>query len=156
MDLEEERQREGFEFEKYVSDLFPKSKFDIVKTPTKYEDAIDNDIETNKEPDLCVRIKNTKFRIWIECKYLHNFVKNGEYQNINWTTKNKFDRYKKFESDSKDPVYIAIGIGGTSDNPERLFLAPLDELDFEILYESVYKKYERPTNTIVQIGYTLK
>ncbi len=156
MDLEEERQREGYEFEKYVYDLFPKSKFDFEKTPTRYEDAIDNDIETNNKPDLCVRIKNTKFKIWIECKFVKDFVKNGDYLNLNWTIKSKLERYKKFEETVKEPVYVAIGVGGMSDNPNRLFLIPLRDIEHEVIFESIYVMYERPVDAIIQIGYTLK
>ena len=151
----EKRQAAGYAFEKYVADLFPKSKFDIVKTPTRYEDALDQDIRVNCEPDLCVMIKNTRFKIWIECKYVFKLVRVGEKANLNWTTKEKLQRYRDFERNSKDPVYVAVGVGGEPYSPERLFLAPLDELPYESLFESVYTKFERPTDAIIKTNYTL-
>jgi len=100
-------------------------------------------------------IENTQFKIWIECKYVFKSVRVGEKANLNWTTKEKLQRYRDFERNSKDPVYVAIGVGGEPYSPERLFPAPLDELPYESLFESVYTKFERPTDAIVKINCTL-
>ena len=136
----------GKKFEKYIKSLFETDEFEILQESESYN---------YDDLDLLIRCKNTRFTFWVECKYRENF-KEYEYDgrifyNIKWSNdaENDFDKFFQ----KKEPVYLAIGIGRSPDNPARLFFFNFQEiLEYTeqpfrgILYREFYIEYEKDTN----------
>lgn len=80
---------------------------------TKYGSTIHN-------PDLLLRYKKSPwFILAIECKWT------SEIENLKQSHKEQIQNYYKFERKEKVKVYMALGVGGTGDNPEDIYIFPL-------------------------------
>lgn len=80
---------------------------------TKYGSTIHN-------PDLLLRYKKSPwFILAIECKWT------SEIENLKQLHKEQIQNYYKFERKEKVKVYMALGVGGTGDNPEDIYIFPL-------------------------------
>jgi len=51
---------------------------------------------------------------------------------------NQLRNYKKTMYESRNPVFIMIGLGGTVQNPEKIFCLNLDRINFTTLYYGTY------------------
>ena len=112
-------------FEKYIISLFNERHFKL-KEWRKSVKAIEGNLPFNHcLPDLeliFMGMRNHRFAV--ECKWKKKLVK-GQ---IEWANQKKIDVYKKFQTDERTIVFIAIGIGGEPSNPERLYVTPLDTI----------------------------
>lgn len=74
----------------------------------------------NLLPDLHLqhKLEEKEVEYLIECKYRSSWGENG----IDLSSQIK--RYKDAAKDKKVELFIAIGIGGSSSNPEELFMVP--------------------------------
>jgi hypothetical protein len=135
--------RIGYEFEKFVVDLFPTSFYRIKfwtsdKSSNNHVCAV-----SNQYPDLLVELtKNgTKYPFAVECKYRSNLYETGfelgEKQLAN---------YRQFESENDVLVFIAIGIAGSPSNPKELYVIPLSSVTSNIIPVSQLKIWYRPHN----------
>jgi hypothetical protein len=117
----------GWLFEKFIKELFNEKSFELIKwrEAKKYhDDSIPGD---HCYPDLEIMFgKYRKYKFAVECKWKQNFGK-GEY--ITWATKSQIEKYKEFENYRRIQVFVAIGIGGAPDNPEKLFVTPLCNIE---------------------------
>lgn len=93
--------------------------------------------EENKEPDLKFTLQTQAFAV--ECKWRQNFDNEGK---INWAKDYQIANYNKFQSENKQKVFIAIGIGGTANAPEKLYLVPLYRLTKSIATENYIADFE--------------
>lgn len=139
--------KENFEkgrlFEEYVIKLF-NSRFFYQKQWRKSKafddsyyliDCVYPDIEME-----LVFIDKRNYRFAVECKWRQGF-RNGV---IKWANDKKICHYRMFQDQVRIPVFIAIGIGGKPDNPEKMFLTPLNSIHMKnYLSESDLIPFER-------------
>jgi hypothetical protein len=132
----------GDEFEKYVVQKFDKKYFSISEwAGDKYVKG--NYAKTTLQPDLKIRfkLKETIKDFSVECKYRSNYYKNG----IEWCKEYQLKNYKKFATETGIPVFIVIGIGGTSYSPEELFIVPLDKIESNFLTKVYLNRFKKVT-----------
>jgi hypothetical protein len=58
------------------------------------------------------------------------------------------DKYKEYSENNDIPLYIVIGLGGSPENPERMFCIPIEEAKYTKLYPSIFENYERNTDEL--------
>lgn len=132
---------QGRLFEEYVKNLFNQDSFKLKrwrKSALIPEDTFISDI-SYPDLELIFEGKN-KYPFAVECKWRKRF-KNGR---INWATQDQIANYLDFERKRAMPVFIAIGIGGISANPEKLFVTPLCNLSMcTLISEKQLIEYKR-------------
>ena len=67
---------------------------------------------------------------------------------IRWADEHQIRSYKMFQYQTRISVFVAIGIGGEPDNPEKLFVTPLNNIYMHSeLYETDLIPFKRkPTS----------
>ena len=74
------------------------------------------------------------------CKWRKRFDKGV----IEWAHAYQIKNYLAYEKATKIKVFVVIGVGGTPDKPERMFIAPLQKVALEVfLTEFALKPFER-------------
>ncbi|EJF09218.1 hypothetical protein [Pontibacter sp. BAB1700] len=132
--------RSGDDFEKYVVQKFDRGFFKIKEwAGDKYVNG--RYAQTTQHPDLLLefQMKGQTFEFAVECKWKSNFYKRG----IEFATPEQFKRYQSFQSEKNIPVFIAIGVKGTGNDPEELFIVPLKEIDSNFIPLTILNKYKR-------------
>ena len=121
----EKRVLMGRQFEEWVVCKFPKENYTIKEwRGDKYIDGIY--AESSRYPDLEIELKiNENYReiFAVECKYLSHLN-----ASIEWTSSEKLAIYNKYAEDTKHPVFILFGIGGTPSSPKEVYVVPLQSL----------------------------
>ena len=145
--LEEERRRQeqekflyrlGNDFEDYVIRMFDPEKFELIhRTPTN-DDTNGRFVLSMVYPDLRFREIATGRKFWVEVKFRARTEDRGV---ITWCNDNQLRNYKKTMYESRNPVFIMIGLGGTVQNPEKIFCLNLDRINFTTLYYGTYVHY---------------
>jgi hypothetical protein len=128
----------GKRFEKYVLDMFD-DKFAIVEQTHSFKTNQDRYVESSMNPDYVFRHKPTKSEFAVEVKYRSKLNKGM----LDWSNPTQLDRYKDFAKKRKIPVYILIGFCGYEEEPDDMFLIPLEEAKYPSLYPSVFQKFSR-------------
>ncbi len=115
--------RKGELFERYiVNNIFP--DWEIVDwTKDRGHWANGRVVESDKNPDLTLKHR-TKGIIAVECKF-RSYFHNGVFRWNKWQGKN----YENYGKKNNMRVFVAIGVGGSPRNPNRLFFCPLQELN---------------------------
>ena len=127
-------------FEGYIASRFNKAYFTLKNwAGDKYYQGIYAEATVNPDLLLCFRMGNVEENFAVECKYRSYYYQSG----IEWTKENQIETYRRYESESKIPVFIAIGVGGTPDDPNDLFLIPLREIESVFLPKSFLIKYRK-------------
>jgi hypothetical protein len=129
-ELKNEKKDKGNEFEKFIVQKFNKKYFKIMEwAGDKYINGIY--AETSTQPDL--RIKFSLYDIEkefaVECKYRSYFYKGG----IDWAKDNQRANYQNYSEAKGIVTFVAIGVGGKPDNPDELFIVPLQELTSDFI-----------------------
>lgn len=143
---EMDTREKGHAFEKYIAGLFSKEYFTI--TGWSSDKVATNGLydESNKEPDLKFAYKrNDAWQFAIECKWRQGFISNayGE-RGIQWANEYQVGNYAGFEYNTRIPVWVAIGVGGTPDKPEQLFFTRLSGIEmYPFVFESYLKQFRR-------------
>ncbi len=140
-DKKDDNYNKGLWFERKIEKLFKITDWtmhDITKDISK---KFNRRIETDSNPDLIFRHNVSQKLIAIECKWRSSFIKgyNGKYGTA-WAGKHQIENYKKFQKEKKIPVCIIIGTGRPL---EKLFLLPLDYLQFQWVNENYLLKYKK-------------
>ncbi|TMI65369.1 MAG: hypothetical protein E6H07_05460 [Bacteroidetes bacterium] len=123
----------GFHFENYMVTLFNKRKFRLLEW--RGDKIASNGVSplSNSWPDLVfASLGKKKFHFAVECKWRKQFFEGG----TDWADRYKIDSYLEYQRDKNMRVYVAIGVGGTASNPEKLFVTPLDHIS---MYPFVYQ-----------------
>lgn len=144
---------QGRLFEEYIKNLFNQDSFKIKKWRRSRLIPPDTFIRGLGDPDLeLIFVGKNQHPFAVECKWKSYFYKGK----TRWARPDQIQRYLKFERKEAMPVFIAIGIGGTPSNPEKLFVTPLCNLkDYPEVSEKQLIKYKRkPTrrffyNTVI-------
>jgi hypothetical protein len=131
----------GYDFEKFVVERFKEEYFKLREWRS---DKIYNGIspDSNKYPDLEYDLitKSAKVKFAVECKWRAGFD-DGK---IEWAKDYQIKNYTKYQRErSVDIVFVIIGIGGIPNNPDELYIIPLNEITNTILYKQSITKYQR-------------
>jgi hypothetical protein len=80
--------------------------------------------ESNQNPDLQYEyhFDGKSYPFAVECKFRSNYS-----GSILLTKDGQIERYKKFEIEKGMKVFIVLGLGGTAEKPEKLFVIPLSD-----------------------------
>lgn len=116
--------------------VFTKDNFDLVMKTHDFHENNKDYIESSLYPDFLFRDKKTNTEFFVEAKYREHLFKGKVY----WCREYQFRRYHKLTKDV--PVIIAIGLGGRPDNPNHIFLVPLEKIEYIGLYPTFLAEYE--------------
>jgi hypothetical protein len=135
---------QGLQFEAFIKNLFSDKRFRLKRW--RKSKLIDKDtfIRDQTYPDLeLIYIGKKDYRFAVECKWRSRFY----YGKTKWADEANILIYKEFQQKTGMPVFIAIGIGGTASNPERLFVTPLDNIchDCEVYQHKLIPFKRNPT-----------
>ena len=136
-------EKKGYDFEKFVVKKFSEKYFSIKKwRGDKYVDG--RYAEDTPEPDLLLefKLKEDTSLLAVECKWNAKLYKNGFE-----LSEKDFEKYKQYEAREKIPVFIVVGIGGTADNPESLYLIKLSTIRYRFLKKEFLSKFEKKDKT---------
>lgn len=132
--------KKGDDFEKYIVQKFDKNYFKIKEwAGDKYINGTYAVTTTN--PDILVEfnLKGKSDSFAVECKWRKELFKNG----IEFTYPDQLERYRAFEREKKVPVFVAIGQGGLSSDPEHLYIVPLKKIKSTNLPLDFLSRYEK-------------
>jgi hypothetical protein len=129
----------GTRFERYVENLFNPDIFATVEKTHRFKKDNERYVESDMNPDFVFRHKPSNSLFAVEAKYRSSLYK----EKLHWCDERQFERYKQFAIDRKMPVYIVIGFAGVDDDPQRMFLIPLEEAKYPALFPSIFNKYSR-------------
>jgi hypothetical protein len=132
---------QGRLFEDYIRQLFNQKSFQLKKWRKSGGIPKDTFIPDHLYPDLeLIFVGRNQYPFAVECKWRRRF-NNGS---IDWATWDQISRYEEFQRKRAMPVFIAIGIGGTPSDPNRLFVTPLCNLTQHThVYEHQLIQYNR-------------
>lgn len=137
LDVESENIEKGNKFERYVVDKFDDKLFSIVEWTTDMCRKHNRYVESDCNPDLVIRDRQTNETFCVECKYRSRLV-NGFF---NWSYPDQIDRYSSYSRDRKIPFYVVLGLGGNPDSPIELFCVPLQEAKNPQIHIDMLRKY---------------
>jgi hypothetical protein len=133
---------QGRLFEEYVKNLFNEKSFKLKRWRKSALISPDTFISDISYPDLeLVFVRENHYPFAVECKWRSNFDVNGK---IDWAREDQIKIYLNFQKNSAIPVFIAIGIGNTPSDPEKLFVTPLKSIcKYPEVYEHQLIRYKR-------------
>jgi hypothetical protein len=130
-------------FEEFIVKKFDKFYFSILEWRSdKYIDGYY--AQTNRNPDLELKFQINGFTrtFAVECKFRSDF--NGT--SIDIAREDQLLNYRQFERERGIKVYIALGLGGTPQNPNELFLIPLSAIRYSVNFYDKFSVYKRDVN----------
>ena len=138
----------GLKFERYVLSLFDLKKcgssedaaYKIVSWTGDYSKNIGYSIETDSEPDIIIRHLESDFKFAVECKYRSHLSGDKIGLGKRWF----LDHYKEYASKNPNiPTFIAVGLEGQPDNPDRAFCVPISEVRIANPNVNEFEDHER-------------
>jgi hypothetical protein len=127
----------GEEFEQYLRDfIFPERHYHLEHRSHDYSTNRSDYVADSLDPDFVfVSVKGEKM-FFVEAKYRSKFYDDA----VEWCKLYQLKRYK--EANKELPVFIALGVGGTPDFPDHLYVFPVKHTKYIKLFKSVLKKSE--------------
>ena len=119
----------GVAFEKYIINLLPEQDWSIVDYTKDTIKDIPRKIESSSNPDIILRHRGTNKLVALECKYRADFFRT-ETGRIMLVKDYQINNYKAFNKEKGYPVFIVVGVGNKPSNPGRLFLFPLNSIQY--------------------------
>ena len=115
--------------------MFDPYRFELIhRTPTNKE-TNGRFVPSMAYPDLRFREIATGRTFWVEVKYRSHTEERG---NITWCSYPQLRSYKNAREISDEPVFIVIGVGGNTHDPDRIFTLNLDRVNYTTLYYRTY------------------
>lgn len=142
-ELVNQNKKKGDDFEKYVAQKFDKKYFTIKSwAGDKYVNGVyaQNTLQPDLLLDFSFKGQHTSFSV--ECKWRSKFYKNG----IEFASESQLKRYKCFAKKVNHPVFIALGVGGKANEPESLFILPLNQLESNFISKDQLDIYSKQTS----------
>jgi hypothetical protein len=133
-------EKKGLEFTKSIIAKFDKKYFKLKEWRSdKYDGGVYP--EANMYPDLEFEfsLRDVKSRFAVECKWRKSYYKNG----IEWAKEYQLKNYRKFKTEKNIPVFVAIGVGGTPEKPEDVYIVPLTVIENIFISQTELKKYQK-------------
>lgn len=127
----------GEEFERYVREwIFTVDDYELKHRTHSYNDNKGDYIETSLAPDFIMMSKKTKKEFCLEIKFRSYFYDNA----VEWCKDYQYKRY--LEYDKNIPVFILLGVEGTPEYPENLYLFPIRKVKYSKVFRSILEKYK--------------
>jgi len=76
------------------------------------------------EPDFIVKYKPNGEEFYLKCKFRTSLYQG----HFDWAREDQLDSYKEFAEENEKPVYFALGLGGCADDPDRVYIMPLEAM----------------------------
>ena len=136
----DENKAKGDAFESYIVKQFDKKYFSLQEwRGDKYVDGVYP--VSNHFPDLEVAFnwKEAKDHFAIECKWRNDYYQGA----IEWAKGYQLKNYQEYAQQTKLPVYVVLGVGGTPAKPNELFVLPLAEIKYEKLFKNTLEPYAK-------------
>ncbi len=129
--------QKGSRFEKFVTSLFPEDQYVILDRTRDTGKRLGRYVESDKNPDLLFKKRSTGESFAVECKWRGAWTKAPGYEDsgIAWKTEWTL-RYGDFGRKLGVPVMLALGIGGTPEKPQEVYLVPIDKLRWNFIKQS--------------------
>lgn len=137
---EDSESEKGIAFEKFVVERFDEEYFELKEwRGDKYHEG--KYATSNQLPDLeyYFRSKSQFAKFAVECKWRAEFFKGR----IEWAKSYQLSTYRNYERNKNIPVFVIIGLGGTPDIPESVYVVPLQQIRSNVLTEKELKQYYR-------------
>ncbi len=127
----------GEEFEQYLRDyIFPERAYHLEHRSHDYSTNRTDYVADSLDPDFVfVSVKGEKM-FFVEAKYRSDFYQDA----VEWCKPYQLKRYKEANKDL--PVFIALGVGGTPDMPDHVYVFPVKHTKYTKLFNSVLMKTE--------------
>lgn len=134
----------GEAFEKFVEQtLFPDSHYELLHRTNTYDQNSKRYVGDSRKPDFRFKCILTGTEFHVEAKYRSKPFQ-GQYDILSEAQADSFPEIHQEEC----PIYIALGYGGTADNPAYVSFIPYeDHREIKIPVENVLM-YQVPKNTI--------
>jgi len=138
----QENKAKGDAFEAFVVKSFSPKYFTLLEWRSdKYVEG--RYAVSNHFPDLEVQFelhsKGIKDVFAIECKWRQNYYKGG----VEWAQNYQVEKYKEYAQKSGVPVFVVIGIAGTPDQPNELYIVPLTSLTSNTISKDTLSQYKK-------------
>ncbi len=126
--------QKGEEFEQYVErNVFTENNFILIHRTNTYLQNQDRFSENTLKPDFKFRHIESGIEFYVEAKFRSGF---NNFNKLELMNLKQFDRFKSIQTEENCPVFIIIGYGGYSSNPENISLIPIDKIEYLSLYNS--------------------
>lgn len=132
--------KNGKDFENFIVPKFNEKYFKIKEwRGDKYANGRYS--KTNLYPDILLEfeLNEKKAEFAIECKWRSKYYKGG----IEFGSKEQLKRYQEFGNSRHLPVFIVLGIGGTGEDPNRLFIIPIEDIESNFISINKLEAFER-------------
>ena len=136
--------KKGDDFEKFIVQKFNNKYFRVKEwAGDKYVNGIYAD--TTLQPDLLMefKLRNKIYNFSVECKWRQGLYNGG----IEIAKKEQLFRYQEYEKNKNIPVFIAVGIGGKANSPEKLYIIPLKLIKNNFMILKDIAKYEKDVSS---------
>lgn len=133
----------GKRFEQFVIDKFDPNYFTIVEQTHSWKTNEGRFVESTLNPDYILRYKPSREEFAVECKYRSRLNQDGM---LECCKPHQFQRYMEFMQKRKIPVYIVVGLGGIDDDPDDLYVIPLQDMKYPALYKNVFMSFSKNPN----------
>lgn len=132
--------RKGYEFEKFVVDLFPDNYYKLRFWASDKVSNKQKSASSNQSPDLLIEYTNKSWSrsFAVECKYRSNISEEGFI-----IDQRQFENYKSFEIQNDVKVFVALGIGGDPTLPSQFFLFPIHVMQTNCMDISRLKLFQQ-------------
>lgn len=138
----------GENFENYVEEfLFPEDKYTLIRRTDTFERNRKRFSESTNDPDLLFRCMQTQREFAVEAKY-RTSLRNGQ---LSWCKMYQMERYKEIDR-IRYPVFVAVGLQGTSIKPEEIFLFPVRKVKYINLNMDIALRYKLKTAYVKNDG----
>jgi hypothetical protein len=144
-----DNKEKGNLFEEYVVGKMPKPTFVLIDWRSD-KSSQGTYPESNRYPDIKMRFHDPKSGRWkfaLECKYRSELA-----EVVVWCRPDQLKFYQQYEKQSKIPVFVVIGLGGTPDCPEFVSIFPLSEVSGTKLLKAECVAHKR-ANTALDFVY---
>lgn len=137
---EDENKKKGDEFERFIVQKFNRKYFAIKDwRGDKGINGIYPKSSMNPDLEIEFRLGKEKHLFAVECKWRKVLYKGG----LTVAEEDQLARYRSYERESGNPVFMAIGFGNEASTPARLFIIPLSEVNSSFLKIDYLAKYEK-------------
>ena len=129
----------GNAFEKFVVSKFNRNYFSIKQWQgDKFHEG--RFAEANLHPDLLMEfhMKDVSTQFAVECKWKSKLAEIHY-----WAEERQIENYNTFMEETKVPVFVVLGFGGTASQPEEVYVFPLQNLKFGKLNKSYMENFKR-------------
>ncbi|MDN7025112.1 hypothetical protein FGU65_09460 [Methanoculleus sp. FWC-SCC1] len=121
-------------FENYVARLFDPRSYAVVGRNG------DSSAANAPHPDLVFRCRRTGELFAVECEYRSELDPEGI---LEWPDPEQLERCRAFAHERYVPVFVVVGLGGFSDEPECMFVIPLKDAEYPALSPGAFTRYSR-------------